>query len=357
MEVSLWFEEGAHVITMSSKILGPFAKCVAWLLYLFICYGSLVAYTSGGGVQVGAVMQEFFGFTISKDVGCLLFALIFGGVIYLGSYFVGKVNTILFVAMVLAYFALLGIGVSEVKLDLLRSYRWRGAALTIPMMLTSFSFQTMVPSLTPFLKRHVNALRWAIVGGTTIAFVVYLAWQGFFFGIVPSWGPGGLVVALEKGEPPIKVLQVATQSIWVAHIAEYFAFFALVTSFLGIALGLFDFLSDGFKVKQEGFGKAFLWLLMLVPTLFLAIKFERAFVVAIETTGGIGDSLLNGIIPVLMVWVGRYRMGMQGPYRMSGGRLLLAGLFVFYLFVFILELLVCTGVVTPTYNIERTLDF
>ncbi|MFN4174810.1 MAG: aromatic amino acid transport family protein, partial [Parachlamydiaceae bacterium] len=33
LEVSLWMEEGVHVITMSSRLLGPFGKAVSWVLY------------------------------------------------------------------------------------------------------------------------------------------------------------------------------------------------------------------------------------------------------------------------------------------------------------------------------------
>src|SRR5689334_9836734 len=42
LEVNLWMEEGAHIITMSSRLLGPVGKAVSWVLYLFICYASLV---------------------------------------------------------------------------------------------------------------------------------------------------------------------------------------------------------------------------------------------------------------------------------------------------------------------------
>src|SRR5688572_9900927 len=48
-EVNLWMEPGVHVITMASRLLGPLGKAVAWILYLFIGYASLVAYTAGGG--------------------------------------------------------------------------------------------------------------------------------------------------------------------------------------------------------------------------------------------------------------------------------------------------------------------
>lgn len=343
LEVNLWMKEGAHVITMASTILGPIGKIVSWTVYLFISYASIVAYTAAGGSLVINGAANLMGWEISKEWGCLLFIVFFGGIIYLGTRFVGRVNTILFVAMIVAYFALVGTGIPEVKTDLLKHVHWPTSFLAIPLLLTTFSFQTMLPSLTPYLKRNVWALRWAIIAGTTITFGVYLIWQGMVLGIVPVSGPHSLIKALEVGEPVTQFLREHVQSNWVSIIAEYFAFFALVTSFLGMALGLHDFLSDGLKIRNEGMGKVFLSLLIIIPTFIFAAYFERVFLLALDTSGGFGDSILNGIMPVLMVWVGRYVLKFPEEHRTPGGKPLLIAVLAFFGFALILESLIHTG--------------
>ncbi|MGK5594818.1 MAG: amino acid permease [Parachlamydiaceae bacterium] len=339
MEISLWMEEGVHVITMSSRILGPLGKAIAWILYLFICYASLVAYTAGGGIQIASTVHSFLGITLSKGWSCALFVLLFGGIIYCGHEIVGRINSILFVAMIGAYLALVGIGSSEVKPALLGYSHWRTSLLAVPLLLTSFSFQTMVPSLTPYLKRHAQSLRIAIVAGTVIAFIVYLIWQFLILGIVPVEGSNGLAEALERGAPATQFLGSHVNGHWVAKIAEYFAFFAIITSFLGIGFGLFDFLSDGLKIKEKGIGNLSLAILIIVPTLFFAVYFERAFLVALETSGGYGDTILNGIMPALMVWLGRYKMGYTGDFKLPGGKPLLFFIIVFFSIVLSYEVL------------------
>ncbi|NGX42630.1 MAG: Tyrosine-specific transport protein [Chlamydiae bacterium] len=349
IEISLWLEEGAHIITMTSRILGPIGKGVSWLLYLFICYASTVAYTAGGGVQISAALENFFHVPISKDLGCLIFILFFGTVIYFGSWFVGRINTILFTALVAAYFLLVGMGLDEVNMQLLYHRDWRSSFIAIPLLLTAFSFQTMVPSLTPYLKRNVKALRMTIVGGTSLAFVIYFVWQWIILGIVPVEGPDGLAVALAKGDQPATVfLRQHVNGVWISVIAEYFAFFAIVTSFLGIALGLFDFLSDGLKIKKEKWGSILLGLLIAIPTLIFATKFERAFMAAMDVSGGLGDSLLNGIIPVLMIWRGRYYMNFPNTFRVPGGRILLIALASFFVVSLTIEILGLLGI-TPIF--------
>lgn len=350
LEVNLWLKEGAHVITMASTILGPVGKYVSWCVYLFISYASIVAYTAAGGSLVIHGVGNLSGWELPTQWGCLVFIVVFGGIIYLGNQIVGRVNTILFVAMIAAYFALISTGAREVRTELLKHVHWPTSFLAIPLLLTTFSFQTMLPSLTPYLKRNASALRWAIIGGTTLTFVVYLIWQWMVLGIVPVSGPNSLIKALEAGEPVTRFFREHVQSDWVSMFAEFFAFFALVTSFLGMALGLFDFLSDGLKIRNEGMGKVVLSLLIIIPTFIFAAYFERIFILALDTSGGFGDSILNGIMPVLMVWVGRYVLRFPDEHRIPGGKPLLIVVFLFFSSALILETLIHTGKICSIFD-------
>lgn len=351
MEVSLWLEEGAHVITMTSKILGPWGKRLAWVLYLFICYASLVAYAAGGGAQMASACDHYCQIPISKDWGALLFTLFFTGVIFVGNWFVGRINTLLFGAMILAYFALVGTGFSEVKPALLLHQYWPTSLIAVPLLLTAFSFQTMVPSLTPYLKRNVKALRMAIIGGTLVAMMIYLVWQWIILGIVPVEGENGLAQALAQGDmPATEFLRQHVTGKWVSIIAEFFAYFAIATSFLGIAMGLFDFLADGLKIKKDTMGKLIIGLLIVIPTLIIATRFERVFMTAMDASGGIGDSILNGIIPVLMVWKGRYLLGYSSDFKVPGGKVLLIALGSFFVLSLSIEIFGMMGWVPSVYD-------
>jgi tyrosine-specific transport protein len=339
LEVSLWMEEGVHVITMSSRILGMPGKILSWCLYLFICYASIVAYTAGGGSQFASVFSYYLDIPISKELGCVLFLVIFGVVVDQGSQVVGRVNAILFIAMIAAYFLLIAAGIGEVHQSHLEHSNWPLSIMAIPLTLTTFSFQTMVPSLTPYLKRNGKALRIAVIGGTTITFIIYAAWQWLILGIVPVDGKSSLTEALLQGEPALQFLRAHVETPWIGYVAEFFAFFAIVTSFLGIGLGLFDFLSDGLKIEEKGKGKLILGALIVIPTLIFATQFERVFLLAMESSGGIGDAILNGIMPVLMVWIGRYYMGYKSDYQTPGGKPVLVLTFVFFLFALIIQIL------------------
>lgn len=350
LEVSLWMEEGVHVITMTSRILGWPGKAVSWCLFLFISYASIVAYTAGGGVQIAHL------FSLPKDAGCLIFLLFFGGIVILGNVFVGRVNGVLFLTMIAAYIALVLTGFTEIKPELLILKNWSRSLISLPILLTAFSFQTMVPSLTPYLKQHKSALRWAIIGGTLITFIVYALWQIIILGVVPPEGKNSLVTALYHSIPPTQFLREHVEAKWISYVAEFFAFFAIVTSFFGMTIGLHDFLADGLRVKGRGVGQIILAVLIIVPTYIFATQFERVFLIAMDLSGGVGDTIQNGMIPTLMAWIGHYVIKYPNSKPLFGGKLLLGLTFAFFLFSFICEVLMQSGHLFSYYDVIKLHD-
>ena len=113
-----------------------------------------------------------------------------------------------------------------------------------------------------------------------------------------------------------------------------FAFFALVTSYFGLSIALFDFIRDLFKDIWKDPSKSSITLLSILPCLFLAILFPRALLDFLDLSGGFGDALLSGLIPISMVWVGRYRKNLASEFRVPGGKgaLLFAGIFTLLVF-------------------------
>ncbi len=344
-EASLWMEEGAHVITIASRLLGPIGKVIAWSLYLFIGYASLVAYTAGGGELFSSLINQLFHLAIPESLASVLFVLVFGGVLYLGNVVLGRVNTLLMIGLILAYILLICMGTPYVRLENLKHTSWGSTLLAVPLLLTIFSFQTIVPSLTLYLKQDGRALRLSIVLGTTLALVIYVIWQWLVLGAVLVDGDHGLAAALAMGKPATEFLGIASGNTWLGSIADFFAFFALITSFLGIALGLFDFLADGLRIQRDGVGSLALGILVAVPTLIFALSLEKVFLTALDTSGGIGDSILNGLFPALMVWVGRYhrKFDLNGPKL--GGKPVLVFAMLYAIFVLAIELLGKFGVI------------
>ncbi|GAB4225645.1 MAG: aromatic amino acid transport family protein [Chlamydiales bacterium] len=353
IEASLWFQEEVHFVSITQSLLGKWGKIICWLLYLFVSYASLMAYTSGGGVHVLQLIQSVSGWAMSKPLACIIFFTVFGIIIDLGANVVGRMNTVLFTAMIFSYVGMVGLGISEIDPSLFYFRNWSVSFLAVPLLLTSFSYQSLAPSLTPYLKRNKPALRIALIGGTTIALVVYIIWQLLILGIVPSTGQNSLLTALMQDEPATIHLNRIVNSKWMVPFTNFFAFFALVTSFLGMGLGLFDFLADGLKIQKKGLGKVFLGTLIALPVLTFAIFFERVFYTAMDLSGGFGDTILSGLLPILIVWSGRYIKGIEEERFLPGGKFMLILLGLFFALSLISEICVQIGLAPSLYDVRE----
>jgi tyrosine-specific transport protein len=125
---------------------------------------------------------------------------------------------------------------------------------------------------------------------------------------------------------------------WFALAIRSFSFLALVTSFIGLSWGLFDFLADGIRISKKGSNRVLLWILVVCVPLVLASTYPQGFISALESTGAYGDTILNAIIPVLMFWIGYQVQKKPSASKIIGSKLVLAALIVFALAVILYEI-------------------
>lgn len=334
LEVNLWYGGEISLITMADRTLGHVGKIVSWLVYLFLFYSLMVAYVAASGSLITEFIGQSTGHYWHHSMGGLLFCLIFGTLLYLGTGALDWFNRLLMLGLLFSYVCLVGMGSSHVKRDLLQHHNWSAVTAVIPAVIVSFGFHNLIPSLTTYFHCHARPLKGAIILGSAIPLLIYLVWEWLILGIVPLQD---FKVALNQGEIATEALKNAVGASWIVDIAQTFAFFAVVTSFLGVALSFVDFLSDGLKIKKTPQGKVFLILLVLVPSFLCALLYPTIFLIALNTAGGFGAVILFGILPVLMVWKGRYIQKLGLPQIIPGGKPFLLGIMAFAVWVIALQ--------------------
>lgn len=328
LEISLWMHEDANLLTMAERTLGKPGKIAAWILYLFLFYCLTLAYIVGCGDLVVQALQG----KVPEWLGALIFVLLFSPLIYVGARLAGKINVWLMLGLGISYLFFVFLGFRHVNPELWSFRDWSFFPMAFPIAFTAFAYQGIIPTLVNYMDRDPKQTRLAIVVGSFLPFIVYIIWQGLIMGIVPTHGPGGLAEALHNGDNAVQPLKNFLQSPSVYVVGQFFAFFALVTSFLGVTLGLFDFLADGLSVKKTPMGKLWLCALIFIPPLIFSFIHPGVFLMALDYAGGFGCALLLGLMPILMVWAGRYRLGYQSSYEFFGGKpiLVILGLFVLF---------------------------
>ena len=126
--------------------------------------------------------------------------------------------------------------------------------------------------------RVLLAILLLILIGSSIPFLVYIVWQYLILGIVPLGGTEGLLFAKEHGQTAVIPLKGLISSPYIYAIGQAFGFCALTTSFLGVTLGIFDFLADGLKLPKKGGNKIFLYFLVYLPPTVIAMLYPKIFI-------------------------------------------------------------------------------
>ncbi|MFZ0565849.1 MAG: aromatic amino acid transport family protein [Chlamydiales bacterium] len=325
MEMFLWSKEEVNIVSMAKMTLGSPGKIIAWFLYLYLFYSLTVAYTSLGGNLVQDLF-EGLGQMSFTWVGPLVFIVIFAPLVAIGAKVVDRINFVFMGGLVLSFLVFVVLGINKIEVNLLLRADWSFTLLAVPVVFTAFGFQGTVPTLTNYLDRDSKKASKAIVIGSTIPLIVYILWQALILGIVPL---EEVKQAISAGQSSIAPLKNQLNHPWFFLVGEFFAFFAVVTSFLGMTLGFFDFLADGLKVKKDVKGRFLLSLLVFGPPLVFAMFNPSLFLQALQYGGGLGCALLLGVLPILMVWRGRYTLKYKGEFTLFGGRWVLTLLLLF----------------------------
>jgi tyrosine-specific transport protein len=337
LEVCTWMPKEANLITMTHRLLGPIGQSICWVVYLFLFCTAMIAHVSGGGSTMADLITLSFGVKIPEAAAMVIYVLLFSPVVYLGTRSVDRFNLCMMTVVLVTYFSFIFLSAGDVKMSYLSYVDWQKAWPAIPVLFTAFTYQLIIPTLMTYMNQNVKKVRLSIILGTSIPLVVYLIWELLILGIIPTQH---LIAAKAEGQTAVMPLKELLQNPWIFNIGSVFAFFVLTTSYVALALAFLDFLADGLKVKKEGYKKIALCVAIFAPPTVIALVYPGIFITALEYAGGISCALLFGLLPPLMVWVGRYvkKYKNQNP-QLKGGKLVLSVLILFVCVEFVLQII------------------
>ncbi len=324
LEATLWMPDGSNVLSMTRRFLGLPGKIIGGVGFIYLYYCLLTAYFSGGVPILVEVVRQLSGIDLDPHLALIAFTVIFGGIIFLGAFVTDRLNYVLMAGLIFSYMGLLGAGAVEVQASLLGKHDWPLAFLAVPTVFSAYGYHNIVPSISTYLGRNHHKLRLAIGIGTLIPFVIYGLWQWVIIGTIPQ---EILAQTLAKGETISEPLQAYLENPWLATFTRFFGFFAIITSVLGVGLSMVDFMGDGTKIPRKGWGRLLLCCMVFIPPFILSWSMPGIFFDALHYAGVYGEAILNGMIPILMVWVGRYVRGLKSDWQLPGGKPMLAFLF------------------------------
>ncbi|AIR03252.1 tyrosine transporter TyrP [Cedecea neteri] len=329
--------------TLARRYLGRPGQWLTGFSMLFLMYALTAAYISGAGELLAASLSQWLSTSISATSGVLMFTLVAGGIVCVGTHMVDMFNRVLFSAKIILLVVMLALMMPHIHhTNLLTMPIEKGLALSaIPVIFTSFGFHGSVPSIVSYMNGNIRKLRWVFIVGSAIPLVAYIFWQLATLGAIDSATFTGLM-AEHSGLNGF--LQVVRQVVATPHVelaVHLFADFALATSFLGVSLGLFDYLGDLFARNRKASGRLQTGLMTFLPPLVFALFYPQGFVMALGYAG-VALAVLALLVPSMLVWQSR-KQHVDAAWRVAGGKPLLALVFACGIAVIVIQGLIAVG--------------
>ena len=226
--------------------------------------------------------------------------------------------------MLAAFAVVLSLMLPEIKFDNLMATPIDNALIisASPVFFTAFGFHGSIPSLNKYLGGNVKALRISILAGSAITLCAYILWQMSTHGLLTQ----NEFLQILKEDATLNGLVKATLAItgsnMIAGAVKLFSTLALVTSFLGVGLGLLECIEDLLKRSfNVTAGRISLGLLTFIPPLVFALFYPEGFILALGYAGQM-FAFYAVVLPVSLVWKAR-RTHTKLPYKVWGGNLTL----------------------------------
>ena len=313
-------ESDAGIGTLAEQYFCKAGRIIATAVLIIFLYALIAAYISGGGSLLKDLLPESFG----DKVSILLFTVIFGSFIVIGTHSVDKINRVLFFVMLAAFAVVLSLMLPEIKFDNLMATPIDNALIisASPVFFTAFGFHGSIPSLNKYLGGNVKALRISILAGSAITLCAYILWQMSTHGLLTQ----NEFLQILKDDATLNGLVKATLAITgsniIAGAVKLFSTLALVTSFLGVGLGLLECIEDLLKRSFNiSAGRISLGLMTFIPPLVFALFYPEGFILALGYAGQM-FAFYAVVLPVSLVWKAR-RTHTDLPYKVWGGNLTL----------------------------------
>ena len=151
-------DSDAGLGTLAEKYYGTFGRVISTAVLIIFLYAILSAYVSGGSSILGGLLPTIVDAETTTQIAGVIFTVVFGSFIVVGTTSVDAVNRIIFGTKILAFILVLGLLLPKVTVDHLLAMPINNALLisAMPIFFTSFGFHGSIPSLNKYLIFYGN---------------------------------------------------------------------------------------------------------------------------------------------------------------------------------------------------------
>jgi len=290
--------QNATLHTLAHQLLGRKGQIIASFSMMFLFYALCAAYIAGGGEQLNDKLNNWMGLSVAPQAATICFTMLIALVVSVGTHSVDIVNRVLFTLKIIALIVMFSLLMPHVQSQhLVEMPVHKGLIISaLPVVFTSFGFHGSIPSIVRYVGLDMKSLRKIMLVGSAVPLFIYILWQVASQGVLTQ---SDLIASSTLGAF-ITTLSTMLHNPLVSKSVSIFADLALATSFLGVSLGLFDFISDTLKRSNQMTGRLQTALVTFVPPLCFALFYPQGFIMALGYAA-IALVILAVFLPVAMV--------------------------------------------------------
>ena len=341
------YELTASFNSVTKDLLGHKINVFNNLTVYFVGGILLYAYITSSGLILSGLLG------INSQFASVLFVLVFSCFVWHSTRAVDRISVVLIAFMVLSF--VFGVSGLAANIDATRLFHSLTEELgqapyalaMLPVALTSFGYHHSVASMRAYYGEEQKAKQ-AILGGTLIALALYLLWLLSIFGNLPRNAFGPIIAKGGDVDVLLGALASVIESKRVSNAINLFSMAAILSSFIGVGLGVFDYLADLFKFDNSRAGRAKSWGVTFLPPLLLSLLFPFGFVVAIGYAGA-AATVWACIIPALLAKKSRELAPRGGGFKAPGGQPMVVAVIVFGVLTAAFHLMAMAGML-PIYT-------
>jgi tryptophan-specific transport protein len=345
IEINLNYPRGSSYDTFVKDTLGAKWNLFNGITFAFVLYVLTYAYISGGGSIVSHTLGVSIGLSLPPIVAGLLFSFGLAFVVWISTAMVGRINAIIVGGMIITFLLSMGEFTTRIQLLVLLDNKAEYIPFifaALPYFLASYGYHATIPSVMKYYGKDPIRIQKSILYGSLLSLTVYALWlmvtqgnigRNEFKPIIESGGNiGDIVGALNK----------VGGSANLSAMVNAFANMAVVSSFLGVSLGLFDFIADKFKFGDDGLGRLKTAAITFIPPTIGGVFFPNGFLYAIGLVGLFG--MVNAtLMPALCVRASRKKYD-NNEFRVWGGNKLINVIMIYTAFLAICFVLAALGI-------------
>lgn len=330
------------VASLAEQYFGLIGRLLATLSPLILLYAILAAYMSGGSSLLSPFMPIADEQTRSQ-ISVLLITLVLGAFVLVGVKGVDGATRLMFIGKIAAFVAILALMLPKVEIENLTAAPINPLAAfsVVPVFFTAFGFHVIMGSINAYLEADIRKIRLSMYIGTAIPLITYLLWQLATHGVLTQsefmriLGQDATLNGLVKASMQISGSQI------IGEIMRIFSALALITSFLGVAMGIMECLTDLLKRFDLPCNRTILAILTFVPPMAFSLFYPNGFIAALGYAGLL-FAFYGLMLPVGLAWKARHQHP-NLPYKVWGGKPMLVIVFLAGIAIMLIPYLIQAG--------------